>query len=396
MSRDLWLTRRAAVQTTKIPQSLTVPAGEYDCGETQASLYFNGSYDSFSVDNVTLPRNVITIEAWVNCLGLTTNIDYPIFCVYEAASSPYNPIYALVIRNNKLVFRYTKAASVGTITSLSNILIGNWSHVAVVWDGTNVKLYINGVLDSTTALAASVDAGTDNYTVGYYRYGGNLVFLGYINELRVWSVARTFDQLLGAMFAPRIVTLEPDLEIYFKCRSLPSFSQIHEEVTDMDVSVITPGSAALTTEVYYPQRYGASFICAEWAFALTYKFSLVFPIVPPEETTGQLCVSWTDPNGNFQRRALYELDGVDILPPLDIYMGEALGEDATLELWNIDGNSTAVIPEDLIIYVSKTSDPTDSYDHTAVAAATLTTDTTLAEPFPLTPFPLEFNAQQTY
>ena len=74
-----------------------------------------------------------------------------------------------------------------------------------------------------------------------------------------------------------------------------------------------------------------------------------------------------------------------------------MGSDINLELWNIDGEATCVLPSDLTLYISYCTNPTTSYDKTHQAAiAAPTVDTTLAEGFPLTPFPLQFNEQQTY
>jgi hypothetical protein len=77
-------------------------------------------------------------------------------------------------------------------------------------------------------------------------------------------------------------------------------------------------------------------------------------------------------------------------------VGENLGSSFTLEFWNVDGANTTVLPQDYVLGISSCTNPTTSYDKTQQSAVTVTADSTLAKTYPLTPFPLVFNTQQTY
>jgi hypothetical protein len=163
------------------------------------------------------------------------------------------------------------------------------------------------------------------------------------------------------------------------------------------VELILTAVNNLDVIIVRPFIYGASFIPAQFDVTLTAPSAFKFPIMPPDDTTFQLVVRWVDSDGDTHRRKLWALAGVDIAPPLDLYNGETISASFTLECWNVDGASTIELPSELVLYSSLSTLPTTDTDHTNMAAIdNPTVDTTLAAPFPLTPFPLVFNTQQTY
>jgi hypothetical protein len=70
-----------------------------------------------------------------------------------------------------------------------------WNHIAMVYNGTNVLLYLNGSL-----IASPAKTGNMNFTSGATVSLGNAVpggqiFDGKIDEVRVWSVARSAQEI---------------------------------------------------------------------------------------------------------------------------------------------------------------------------------------------------------
>jgi len=71
-----------------------------------------------------------------------------------------------------------------------------WVHYAMTYDGTNVRLYVNGVAHSTKACTTLATARTQ------LSIGGNprgSYFNGTIDEFRVWNVARTAQEITATM-----------------------------------------------------------------------------------------------------------------------------------------------------------------------------------------------------
>lgn len=88
----------------------------------------------------------------------------------------------------------------GTVLYSLGLIPGKkWTHVAAVFDGGSggtSKIYINGVLDNSASYTYSLIAQTDSFYIGK-KYFDN--FKGEIDEIRIWRVARTADQIKNNM-----------------------------------------------------------------------------------------------------------------------------------------------------------------------------------------------------
>lgn len=91
----------------------------------------------------------------------------------------------------------------------SMIAAGNWYHVVATWDGTRLRMYTNGVIDTTGAGAA----GTTDFQNGIARIGqytdGTSFFPGYIDEVAFYTYALTPQQILNHYRAKDIVDTFP-------------------------------------------------------------------------------------------------------------------------------------------------------------------------------------------
>jgi hypothetical protein len=88
------------------------------------------------------------------------------------------------------------SCSLGGNPTGGNVLVDVWTHVACTTDGAQATLYINGTL------IASQPASTIQHTAAAVSIGANSPsgdpFDGAIDDLRVWSVARTEAELFEA------------------------------------------------------------------------------------------------------------------------------------------------------------------------------------------------------
>ncbi len=75
--------------------------------------------------------------------------------------------YALLITpDNKLRFALDNVAG-SPIDSIRPVPLNRWTHVAGVYNGTTLSLYINGVLDSRKNVSGSpVSTSTQDLTIG--------------------------------------------------------------------------------------------------------------------------------------------------------------------------------------------------------------------------------------
>jgi len=136
------------------------------------SNYFDGSSAAFSIsDNAAFNLNTgaFTIEAWVNNSSLSG---------YQTMISKRAAVWEMGLSNNLLYWWVGSTV----YTTTATIPKGQWTHVAVSSDGTNVKLFVNGTLDSTVS-SATPGSGASSVYVGYA--GSGQYFPGYISNLRV-------------------------------------------------------------------------------------------------------------------------------------------------------------------------------------------------------------------
>ena len=79
--------------------------------------------------------------------------------------------------------------------------LNTWSHLALTWDGTTLRLFVGG-----NQVASRTLTGTLVNSTGALRFGGNGVwpewFAGRLDEIRVYDRALTQTELQADMLAP--------------------------------------------------------------------------------------------------------------------------------------------------------------------------------------------------
>jgi hypothetical protein len=167
-----------------------------------ASLNFDGAGDVVnlgnSINSILDPLNTITAEAWVNPTSLSG---------YGVIVGNYNSD----INNSQMQFllrrdadQYTFWVDGGTgwspVSSGTNtVVLNTWQHVAGTWDGSELKIYINGTLMNTTAgvSGASFASSANSVKIGTNAMNEN--FAGSIDEMRIWTVTRSMSEIQSAI-----------------------------------------------------------------------------------------------------------------------------------------------------------------------------------------------------
>lgn len=103
--------------------------------------------------------------------------------------------YALYLQGQRAHFALsddgTKAGTVD-LRSNSQIAKGAWTHLMATYDGSVMRLYINGVLDAEQAATLNIFAGDAPLTLavlGPSRPGRGDYFEGLLDEMRVQGIA---------------------------------------------------------------------------------------------------------------------------------------------------------------------------------------------------------------
>lgn len=164
-------------------------------GQVRNALDFDGNNDYVSIpDDPSLDiTGPITIEAWVNLSSWDNG-----GCVVTKGTGGGGEVYSLDIHNNRARFYFWVGAAAYTASSSLTIQPNTWNHVVGQYDGSNSRVYLNGTLTVGAAYAGNlnqnnhiVSIGSREATSGTY----NLNVAGKIDEVRIWNVARTQQEI---------------------------------------------------------------------------------------------------------------------------------------------------------------------------------------------------------
>ncbi|WJZ48124.1 concanavalin A-like lectin/glucanase superfamily protein [Phage DSL-LC04] len=148
--------------------------GMYNSGSSYLSIADNAAFN--------LSGTPFTIEAWV--YHVADSGAYTNWVVGKRGTgSPFTSVWALSISSTNFVEFGTTGYTWG-ITSSFPIQRNTWNHIAGTYDGTSVRLYVNGVLAAGPTAATVSDVGAA-VTIGNYTVGANPVFTGFISNLRI-------------------------------------------------------------------------------------------------------------------------------------------------------------------------------------------------------------------
>ena len=159
------------------------------------SIDFNGTSDYLDGGDVLNLNSNFTVSAWIKP-AVSANMS-----IFSKRNTPYTQGYDLTINaSGKLVMSWMNG-SLRSITSNTTIPNNIWHNVAVIYNGTTARLYIDGVLDNTATLLPPI-ASTHSFLVAAANGSGITpvnYFRGTIDEIRVWDVALTESQMRYVM-----------------------------------------------------------------------------------------------------------------------------------------------------------------------------------------------------
>jgi gliding motility-associated-like protein len=187
--------------TTASGCSITTTVKVTDCAAPFGNaLNFDGVNDYAVVDNVGNNSNLsfsgtsnFTIESWVK--RENTNGIAMIFSKYNGGVAGN---YWLGIDNTgKPIF--SREASPWGVTATNTLPVNEWHHIAATYDGSQTKIYVDGVLNNTTSAPLSINHNISNIKVnigaGLANNSPSYLFKGELDEIRVWNIARTATQI---------------------------------------------------------------------------------------------------------------------------------------------------------------------------------------------------------
>ena len=155
--------------------------------EGGGSLLFDGTNDVLKVadsDALDLVGNTLTISCWVKrSASGSGNL------VKKADAS--NGYRLWITSSGTLQFDLLLGGTTKTVTSTTSIPLNTWKHVAARYNGSKLRIFIGGTIETTTTAAtASLAATTEALWMGYYD-ATNHHLNGYIDDVSIYDTALT-------------------------------------------------------------------------------------------------------------------------------------------------------------------------------------------------------------
>lgn len=176
------------IQGSGVTHSTVVPPT--NCFLNPRSLSFDGSGGYVSIaDNASMdPANQISIAFWMNPSNVSNGYQHIVF-----KQGPVVTSYGVWL-NGDHVYMEDNDNSVRSLTSNAALSVGQWHYIAVTYDGTTQKLYIDGALDNSQSLPG-ITLTYQNSPVKIGAGDYNNPFSGKIDDLRIYNRALSDNEV---------------------------------------------------------------------------------------------------------------------------------------------------------------------------------------------------------
>jgi hypothetical protein len=263
---------------------------------------FDGTGDRLTIDDSpdwSFSGN-FTIDFWVRATIIGSNR----YC-FTHYTDGNNRYFLFITTGGALTFSVISGGStLVTMTTASGVIVDGdnvWRHVAVVRNGNDWRIYVNGVSAAIATAAISIPNFTQQFRIGT-DHAGNNGYLGAIDEFRISNVARW-----TASFTPPTTPSLSSSDIFVLTRGQLSTTAIAHEANDRVQLVL---------------RYDA-----QDAADIIHDLLVNYAGVDPAFIT---LANWKAETGNFLSRVF----SADIAEPTGVRkLISELIEDAALSIW---------------------------------------------------------------
>ena len=159
-------------------------------------LNFDGVEDYVEVpDNPNFNLNQWTIEAWV----YPQSGDYIISRAVDSIIT-FQIQYLPSTQNISTGFQDENELEYLVTSSTNSVPAGEWTHIAGIYDGSTLSVYINGQLNNSLPASATQYFGSASILIGKgFNISGTGYFEGKIDEIRLWDTVRDSVAIQGDM-----------------------------------------------------------------------------------------------------------------------------------------------------------------------------------------------------
>jgi photosystem II stability/assembly factor-like uncharacterized protein len=181
------------------------------------ALHLTTPNDCVQTDALKLNSNQITLSAWIKADSIQSQ--YTGIITHSNDSFPAGLLFG---NNNELIFQW--AGAQWTWNSGLFVPVDEWTHVALVVTPDSARVYLNGV-SSTYAANMGTLNWKNGITIGRYANWFSRTFEGLIDEVCIWDIALSQDDIRASQHLTKYEANQPNLLHYYQFNSLASLAQ---------------------------------------------------------------------------------------------------------------------------------------------------------------------------
>lgn len=255
---------------------------------SQNALNFDGTNDYVNLGNsssINITGTALTMEAWIYPTSWKSQVWQGNIISKESAVGTGYMLRAG--SGGRLNINIGSGGPWNELTSSSAVLtLNTWQHVAATYDGSYLRLYVNGVLtDSLSKTVSIVGTVSNNLYLGESPAYPGRYFPGAVDEVRIWNVTRTKAEIVADM-NKEICNIPSSLKGYYTCnQGIPSG-------TNTGVTVLNDASGNGNNGIL--TNFSLSGSTSNWVSGTT-----VTPGVRTTLFTDTVCSSYTTPSGRI-------------------------------------------------------------------------------------------------
>ena len=182
------------------------------------SMDFDGTDDRIVAGVLNLSGTQLTIETWVKAdqfqagfpfISSIGGIEEPVGGSTDAALLRFGDAS---IPSSEPQFVLQFGAGTQKVSAGAQVPLNTWTHIAATYDGSQMRIYINGALSNSISQSGSFTAnGTFMLASSYTGRFMN----GHLDDFRIWTVARTAAEISSGMNT-ELTGNETGLLVYYK------------------------------------------------------------------------------------------------------------------------------------------------------------------------------------
>jgi hypothetical protein len=165
------------------------------------STLFNGTTGCVTVPTVAAlhPTATLSLEAWVKLTALPSSNNLIAGCGFTANSNPFIDYSFWINSSNQLNFEVGVGTTRNTLNWPTALTASTWYYLAATYDGTTIRLYINGNQIVTMPATGAVNNSGQTFEIARYKRGAATgEFLnGSVSDVALYNTALSAPSILA-------------------------------------------------------------------------------------------------------------------------------------------------------------------------------------------------------